>query len=216
MGVMTQEQFLDDMVLAIGERNEAQAGDAFMLRALNAAIQHVGLPSVYKHENLKLSAPVTLDQSVDVATGYALPDRLFAIRFVRNTNTGVRYDPTTTERLFDSSSGHDQEWARDGGLIYMRATAGNHNQIVRVYYRGKPLPLSSGGQVTEFDEFFDDPVLDFAIAFACKRLGMMQQADFHREFAAAQINEHVEAMKLEAEAIGWESETYPEREEYMP
>jgi hypothetical protein len=210
VGALTLTQFRVAVRLCLENRTDLDPatvnGALFLNRWTNDAYRHVCLPRVYRHPAMQQSATVTAD---DAVSEYALASNVYAIRYVINETKDIKYVPERPEEMREGASGRDLTWAREGGNLILRASAGTDGDTIRYYYWAKPTALAADGDVTAIDEYWDQVIVTLAAGYGAASLGMMERADYYDERAARLINDHVPPGTFEAEDRGWRNDITP-------
>lgn len=211
MGLMTLEEFRDDVHALLDNRTDITPGAAGesrdrLDRCINFAYRQATLPSVFRHPALDSSQDIILAAST---SDYALSSDLYAIEAVylieddgHERRIVARNFPILLESRFitTNATGRPSRYARRGQRIYFNQQPNTDlvGNIVTVYYLARPTALSDPDDPTVIEEFWDQYIVFRAAGYLWQFFGQQQKADYFREAAASLANEAIENYDLDA------------------
>ncbi len=223
MGVMTLENFQDEVWISMGQRTELDPNVAAPLirlnRAINKAYRHVTMPNVYQHSALQTTNDITMvtDTSNYSLTFSSVP--VWAIHQVKLESDEVTLKRRDFRRINEVrlTSARPSFYARWGDTIYLNAkpTSNENGETIRVYHWLRATSLTATG-TTVLGEEWDAVITEGAKFYAWLTMGVMDRADIAREVFASLINDIGSTDKLEAEDDGARLNLDPLTTPYMP
>lgn len=189
---------------------------------INSAYEHISLPNIHSHPELKTDGTIALSTNVRSYTLTALSS-FWATRHVVYEGTGGAAGRTRrvlpesitrmTTRTFDTTNfqpaGRPNRYTIDGDrLIVDKYPTADENGInLRVYYWRTVATLSATSAVTLVRAAWDKVIVEGAAFYGWLSLGQAERADFFRDTFARLIAEIGENEAIEAMDDGWRSQT---------
>jgi hypothetical protein len=229
MGLLTLADFRAETRFNLKNRNDSGVTDTRIDRWINAAMLHMGLPSVHRFRELQRTYDITLvlDTNSYSLSQATIGFKLLAPRSVYNI-IEVPETPTSRKRRlsprnihwFDRrtlSSGIPSNYALDGETLFISGvpSATEAGQIVRVRYWSEPSPLTLVTDTTPYATYYDEVLVIGAQWVAERTLGYRDRAEMTKQDYIGLLNEGPEQEELEAEDWSFQVDINPNAQSEM-